>query len=213
MTLKLRAARKGDEAEFYRIKKNLPMPSAAIETARGGFLLGTNVETYRFFIENAFVNVLEKAGEIVGFAVVLPDALLRISDLWMRKNEIDWADGEPTDLIEKQLCYFEQLAVLPDTKYRFYGVSLALATLRQAFETHEAMFATTVVKPVCNRASVPLLESVGGQRVGCVNEYYPEFGDLVSAIYLLKREGFTASLAKHPLKAKVFQQIGSLSEF
>ncbi len=120
MTTRLRRAQNGDEAAFYRVKKNLPMP-VSNETASGGFLLGTNVETYRFFIENAFVNVLETNGEIVGFAVVLPDGLLRNSDLWKRKDEIEWAAGEPGDLIEKKLCYFEQLAVLPGAANRLYA--------------------------------------------------------------------------------------------
>lgn len=87
MKLKMRQARAGDEAGFYRIKKNLPMPRAANETAQGGFLLGTDIETYRFFIENAFVNVLENENGIVGFAVVLPDDLLRSSDLWKKNGK------------------------------------------------------------------------------------------------------------------------------
>lgn len=212
MTIKLRPARKGDEADFYRIKKSLPMPLVN-ETARGGFLLGTNVETYRFFIENALVNVLEKEDKIVGFAVVLPDDLLRGSDLWKRKDEIEWEMDEPRDLIEKKLCYFEQLAVLPGVERRFYGVALALVTLREAFETHEAMFATIVLEPVFNRASIAFLESVGGKRVGATKEFYPEFGDLVSAIYSLERETFSEYLSKHPLKNKVLQQIETVGEF
>lgn len=127
--------------------------------------------------------------------------------------EKKWETGEPIGLIEKSLCYFEQLAVLPDAKFRFYALALALVTLRQAFETHKAMFATIVLEPVFNQASIPFLESVGARRVGRANEFYAEFGELVSAIYLLERETFAEHLAKHPLKNKVFRQIGSIGEF
>jgi ribosomal protein S18 acetylase RimI-like enzyme len=212
MTLKIRRARTGDEYGLHRIKRSLPMPRAAKETAEGGFLLGTTIETYRFFIENAFVDVLENENETVGFAVVLPDELLRISEIWQRKDEIKWESGKATRLLDKPLCYFEQLAVLPDKNYRFYGVALALAAARQAFQKHEAMFATTVVEPVCNRASIPFLESVGGMRVGIIDEFYPEFGNLVSAVHLLEREIFVANLAEHPLKTRIFQQIRNIDE-
>ena len=213
MSLKLRRARKGDEESFLRVKKRLPMPSSPQESARGGFLLGTNVETYRFYIENSYANVLENDGEIVGFAIILPDALLRRSDLWRRKNEIEWENGAPTDLLDKPLCYFEQLAVLPGAKNRFYGVSLAFATLRQAFEKHEAVFATLVVEPVFNPASIPFLESVGASRVAAVDEFLPEFGNLVSAVYSLEREVFAERIGRHRLAAKIIRQIETVGEF
>lgn len=89
MTLLLRRARKGDESALYRVKKGLPITLASGETTRVGFLLGSSVETYRFFIERALVDVFENKGEIVGFAVVLPDDLLRKSEIWQRKNEIE----------------------------------------------------------------------------------------------------------------------------
>lgn len=206
MTIRLRRAQSGDETGFCRVKKNLPMP-ASDAAPRGGFLLGTNAETYRFFIENAFAGVLENAGEIIGFAIVLPDRLLRSSDLWKRKDEIEWAAGAPGDLIAGKLCYFEQLAVLPGAENRFYAAALALATLRRAFETHEAMFGTIVLKPVYNRASIRFLESVGGEKVGEANEFYPEFGALTSAVYRLDRAVFNDYLTKHPLKNKVFRQM------
>lgn len=212
MTLKMRRARTGDEYGLHRIKRSLPMPRGADETAEGGFLLGTTIETYRFFIENALVNVLEKENETVGFTVVLPDELLRISEIWQRKDEIKWESGEATRLLDKPLCYFEQLAVLPDINYRFYGVALALSAAREAFQHHEVMFATTVVEPVCNRASIPFLESMGGICVGLIDEFYPEFGNLVSAVHLLERRIFIERLDRHPLKTKIVGQIRNIED-
>ncbi len=214
MSLKLRRARKGDETGLYRVKKNLPLPAAPVETqARGGFLLGSSVESYRFFIESALVNVLEDHREIVGFAIVLPDKLLRSSELWRRKESIEWENFSVSDLLEKPLCYFEQLAVLPGEKYRFYGSALTAITARQAFEAHHAIFATTVIEPICNRASVAFIENVGGRRVGSVDEFYAEIGALKSAVYLLEREVFARTYAAHALRSKINRQIECLGEF
>ncbi len=207
MSLKLRRAKLTDAEQFINVKKSLPMPSDLSETVRGGFLLGTNIETYRFFIENAFVNVLEDKGKIVGFAIILPGALLRNSEIWQRKSEIRWDNFEPNTFEDKAICYFEQLAVLPDRKFRFFGISLAYLTLLQAFTSHEAMFTTIVKEPVFNQAAIPFLENVSGKCVGEVNEVYPEVGNLVSKIYFVERQRFYQETQKHRLLQKVEQQI------
>lgn len=207
MSLKLRRAKLTDAEQFINVKKSLPMPSDLSEMVRGGFLLGTNIETYRFFIENAFVNVLEDKGKIVGFAIILPDALLRNSEIWQRKNEIRWDNFETVKFEDKAICYFEQLAVLPDRKYRFFGISLAYLTLSQAFANHEAMFTTIVKEPVFNQAAIPFLENVGGKCVGEVNEVYPKVGNLVSKVYFVEQEKFYQETQKHRLLQKVEQQI------
>lgn len=209
MSLILRQAKVIDAEQFLNVKNSLPMPSALSETARGGFLLGTNVETYQFYIENGYVNILEEKGEIVGFAIVLPDILLRNSELWQRKDEIIWDNFDAEQFEGKQICYFEQLAVLPKSKYRFWGVSLAYLTLSQAFESHQAMFTTIVKEPIFNQASIPFLENVGGKCVGEVNEVYPEVGKLISKIYFVERESFRKKTTKHRLIGKVKKQIAS----
>lgn len=183
------------------------MPSSPDGATRGGFLLGTNVETYLFYIENAFVNILENDGETIGFAIVFPDELLRQSELWQRKNEIVWENGFPIDLVDRRICYIEQVAVLPELKYRFYGAAVVLATMRQSFETHEAAFTTLVIKPVFNPAAIPFLENVGARKIGTVDEFLPEFGNLVLAVYALERKVFREQIKQHRLTAKLVRQI------
>lgn len=214
MSLILRPAKTGDETEFCRVKEQLPMPQAAQNTTtQGGFLLGTNAENYRFFIENAFTNVLEDQGKIVAFAIILPDALVRNSDLWQRKDEIAWQNFDAKKLAEAPLCYFEQLAVLPDSKYRFYGIALAFKTLETAFAAgHAAMFTATVKSPILNLAAVPYLENVGAQVVGTVNENIEGFGNLVSDVYFVERETFARTVAAHRLYRKLKQRLAALSE-
>ena len=210
MSLKLRRAHVSDAESFFRIKKNLPMPGESNETARGGFLLGTNIETYRFFIENAVVNVLEKDENIVGFAIILPDSLLRNSEIWQRKDQIRWENFAVEKFEDKPLCYFEQLAVLPNPEYRFFGVALAYLTLKEAFGHHQAMFATIVKEPIFNQASIPFLENIGGKYVGIVDEFLPEFGNLVSQVYFVDREAFNATVAEHRTIRKLEKQIKAI---
>lgn len=207
MSLKLRRAELIDAEQFTSIKKALPMPSDINETVRGGFLLGTNLETYRYFIENGYVNVLADNQKIAGFAIILPDILLRNSELWQKKNEIVWKDFDPQRVENKSVCYFEQLAVLPSSKYRFFGISLAYLTLSQAFATHEAIFTTVVKEPIFNQAAIPFIENVGGKCIGEVNEVYPEVGKLVSKVYFIERDVFQQETEKHRLIKKVRKQV------
>ena len=212
MNLKLRRARLSDAEGFFRVKKSLPMPLESHETARGGFLLGTNVETYRFFIENAIVNVLEKDEKIVGFAIILPDNLLRNSEIWQRKDQINWEDFTVEKFENKPVCYFEQLAILPNAEYRFFGVALAYLTLTQSFKYHEAMFATIVKEPIFNQASIAFLENIGGCCVGTVDEFLPEFGNLVSKVYFVDRKVFAEKTANHRIMKKIERQLRAINE-
>jgi hypothetical protein len=211
MNLKLRRARPSDAEGLFRVKKSLPMPTDSSETAHGGFLLGTNIETYRFFIENAYTNVLEKDEKIVGFAIILPDNLLRNSEIWQRKDQIDWENFAVEKFENKPVCYFEQLAILPNVSYRFFGVALAYLTLTQAFKHHEAMFATIVKEPIFNQASIAFLENIGGCCVGTVDEFLPEFGNLVSKVYFVDREVFAETTAKHRIIKKIERQIRAIT--
>ena len=211
MSLKLRRARVSDAESFFLVKKSLPMPLESNETAHGGFLLGTNIETYRFLIENAYTNLLEKDEKIVGFAIILPDVLLRNSEIWQRKDQIRWENFAVEKFENEQLCYFEQLAVLPNAEYRFFGVALAYLTLKQAFEHHESMFATIVKKPIFNQASISFLENIGGEYVGTVDEFLPEFGNLVSKVYFVDREIFNATTARHRIMKKLEKQIKAIN--
>ena len=110
--MKLRQATVADVASFIRIKNSLPMPSENKSTHTGGFLLGTTEAGYIFYIENGFCMVAESASEVVGFGIILPDQLIKVSEIWQKRNLAKWYI--PIELLEnKQLYYFEQLAFLP----------------------------------------------------------------------------------------------------
>jgi hypothetical protein len=49
---------------------------------------------------------------------------------------------------------------------------------------------------VLNLAAVPLLTRAGARQVGRIDEVYPDFGPLVSDVWLLDREDLDARLAR-----------------
>lgn len=214
MNLILRRAKTGDEIGLRAVKEDLPMPrNAQNATTRGGFLLGTTLENYHFLIENAFADVLEDDRKIVGFAIVLPDVLLRNSEMWRRKDEIEWRDFDSEEFADAPICYFEQLAILPAAKYRFYGIALAFLTLEKAFAAgHAAMFTTTVQRPIRNSAAVPFLNAIGAKIVGQVDETIDGFGNLVSDVYFVERETFAQNSAAHRLYGKVRRFLASSNQ-
>ncbi len=155
---------------------------------RGGFLLGSSPEQYAFFIRHASVFVLEDVAEnqIAGFAVTLPDEVLRATGLWARRRLIEWRAGAWDEIERGRVGYFEQLAVLPERRYKIYAPALALAALKALLDTgHEHLFATVVREPVHNRASLRMLEAIGAHRVGQIDESYEEAGQILSDVYYL----------------------------
>src|SRR6185436_8571307 len=129
-----------DVATLVAIKRQLmivpsPGPGTA-DLSRGGFLLGSSAEQYAYFIEQANVLLLEGDGRPLGFAVTFPDELLRKSDLWTRREHInfDAALGDSPDdaalmveILSGRIGYFEQLALLPIPSLRLYAPAFALA--------------------------------------------------------------------------------------
>ncbi len=169
------------------VKQRLAMPRDVSATSTGGFLLGSSRQWYDAFVEQAFFHVLEDRDQgIVGFAIALGDGLMRSGDIWTRRTEVKWTE-DIADAESGRVSYYEQLAILPDRRYRLYGPSLALAPYRDLVSTeHTHVFATVVRKPVHNRAAVPLLEGIGARRVGAIEEEYPEVGELASDVYMVR---------------------------
>jgi hypothetical protein len=187
----LRTATGDDAAALFRIKGRLGLR----QDGRGGFLLGTSERGYAALIEAAQVTVLCSDGQPVGFCVALPDAVLRASELWARRDQVDWGGFDPSAVEAAPVGYFDQLAVLPGHR-RAGAVALALRGAWGLFSTgHAHLLATTVVAPVRNTAAIPLLARVGARRVGSIAEVYPEIGPLVSDLHLLARSDFQAHLA------------------
>ena len=89
-----------------------------VDDERGGFILGSPRELYCTWVKTAVVKVLQagqananRLGEvseapgIVGYAICLPDAVVRQSELWQKKDHI--AFSIPIDSIVKEKnCLF-----------------------------------------------------------------------------------------------------------
>jgi hypothetical protein len=197
MNSKIRLAAVEDAAAFLAIKNELPITRTDGTTTRGGFLLGTDLQTYRQYIEQAYCLVAEVEGEVVGFGIVFGDSMLRNSDVWTRRREAKWfVDIEKYE--KKRLCYFEQLAFLPG--HRKLVIALAYNLVKWVFELgHEVMLTTTVREPIVNLAAVPFIHAVSGIHAGNIDETYPTVGHINSDIYLVESENFFKYTEKHRL--------------
>jgi ribosomal protein S18 acetylase RimI-like enzyme len=193
---RLRRATAADLEAIVAIKRSLPMPSGE-QTSTGGFLLGSEVEVYRELLEVARVWLLEVGGQPAGFSLTLDDAVLRASPLWARRALIDWEPGFDVEAaLGLRVGYFDQLAVLPAARHRYWGAGLALHALAEQFEEgrHDLVLTTTVIEPIVNRAALPYLARVGAQRVGRIEEHYPDAGRVVSAVWLIEAARYREQL-------------------
>lgn len=182
-TGRIRRAAQADADGILAVKHALALPPGTREAPRGGFLLGSSLEHYRALIGGADVWVLEDAdGCIAGFVVLLPDAVLRASELWAHRDAIRWHAPEGWTAPEERVCYLDQLAVLPHA--RVHAGALALTALGGAVDAgHEHLFATTVAHPIRNTAALPLLRALGAVHVGSLDEAYEGVGRIVSHLY------------------------------
>lgn len=188
----LRRATLEDLDAVLAIKRALPMPHAGherSETSSGGFLLGSDAQTYAELLAVARMWLLEIAGVAVGFSVTLDDPVLRASPVWARRPLIQWhADFDPDAALARRIGYFDQLAVLPRLRSRYWGAALALRALAELIEdeAHDLVLTTTVLEPIVNRAALPYLARVGARTVGRLAERYEGVGPIVSAIHAIE---------------------------
>jgi len=170
---------------MLEIKHTLRLDPA--RRAAGGFLLGASADAYAGYVRHAHVHLLEdEDGAVGGFAVALPDPVLRAGGVWARRREIAWEGGGWDALETARVGYFDQLAVRPRRRFRIYAAALAASALRALVEGgHEHVFATVVREPVRNLASLPLLAAAGARRIGHIDETYPEAGRILSDVYHL----------------------------
>lgn len=190
----IRKANIADAADFVRLKNRMPMPLGGEETATGGFILGTNEESYQFYIAHGMALVCEKEGEIVGFGIIFPDDMVKVSEVWHKRALATWFEEVLPELEISKVAYFEQLAFLPD--YRRYAVELTFQLMNGVFgEGHEVLLATTVRKPVLNMAAVPFIRAVGGRLVGNINEDYQGMGEINSDIYMVRKGEYLDKVA------------------
>ncbi len=197
--MKLRKARPEDATAMVAIKDQLPLTLSDGSTSTGGFLLGTDEATYREYINTSWCLVAEHEGRVIGFGIILPDAVLRASDIWLRRNEAAWQE-DIAAYERQQLCYFEQFAFLRG--HRRTAIALAYHLTMWACDAGcETLFTTTVRKPVLNLAAVPFVYAAGGHKAGCIDEIYPVVGQILSDIYVVPTAAFRANAAAHPLSS------------
>ena len=193
-----RAVRPGEPADLdglVALRAARAWRADAPAGARGGFLLGSDRETYRDHIAHERVMVTPAvAGGLDAFSVVLDDAAFRASELWERRRHAD----VPAELVARferaRLAYFDQLVARPGRAWA--GARLAFHHMVDAMRRHDALLATTVVEPVVNGAAVPFLREAGFEVVGFVEETYPRIGHLRSAVHLLTRDAFERRMAR-----------------
>lgn len=186
---RIRRATRSDAEAILAVKRALALPPDARQAPHGGFLLGASLQQYRLLIDVANVWVLHGTdGAVAGFAVLLPEPVLRASELWTRRQAIRWEVPAGWAAPEQRVCYFDQLATLPAARMR--APELALSALREAVRSgHEHLFATVVTHPLRNVASLALLRALGARRVGSVDEEYPEVGRIASDLYYAPIDG------------------------
>lgn len=197
MNTTLRKAVPGDEHAFVKIKQQLPLTMTDGTTSTGGFLLGTDEETYLEYINSCICLVAETAQEVVGFGIIFPDHVLRASDIWQRRHSAQWyVDLEKYE--SQQLGYFEQFAFLRGNKRS--AVLLAYNITRHAYLSGcETIFTTTVNKPILNLAAIPFIGAANGIKAGNIDEEYPLIGQINSDIYLVTAADFFCKAKAHPL--------------
>lgn len=192
----LRRARPADAHSFFHLKERLPIPADSSETSKGGFLLGTTVDQYTTYINDAHCIVAEDGGEVIGFGIIIPDEMLRKTDIWTKRHNVDW--NIPLETYERvRLSYFEQLAFLPNR--RRLAVQLAYNLVKEVFNNNtQALFTTTVNKPIKNLAAIPFIKAANGIHAGNIDEYYPVVGAINSDIYIIDRSSFEQALKTRP---------------
>lgn len=210
MTGLIRPAGAGDLPAIVAIKEALGFAPGS-RRPRGGFLLGCAPERYSALIGAQCVLALEQEGRVAGFAVALPDPLLRASELWARRALIRWreAEGEPPP--GEPIAYFDQLALAPWAS-RLGAAPLALASaLRLAEAGHNRLYATTLQAPIRNPAALPLLRGIGARVVGSVTEHYEGVGEVVSELHCAPLSTALPALRSLPLGARILATAETLA--
>ncbi|MFV8754480.1 hypothetical protein ACNOYE_28360 [Nannocystaceae bacterium ST9] len=196
---RLRRAGPSDLDALLAIKRALPMPSGVDRTRAGGFLIGADERGYALLLAVGQAWLLEVEGEPIGFALTLADPVLRASPIWARRSAIEWfADFDPEPWLNQRIGYFDQLALLPGYRERYWGSALALRALAELVveQDHALVLTTTVVEPIVNAAALPLLARVGAREVGRLAEHYPDIGSIVSALHAIEADRCTQLLAE-----------------
>ena len=185
-----------DAQYFVTIKNQLPLPFDNQSTQTGGFLLGTNIDTYKFYIKNGNCLTATTNNQIIGFGIVLPNRFVKNSDLWNKRKSVNWTI-DLMDLENSNISFIEQLAFLKG--HNRSSMLLAYHLAKSAFDNDtEFLLTTTVVKPIFNSAAIPYINVIGGIKIGNIDEVYPVAGAINSDIYLIRKATFFESVKNLP---------------
>jgi len=194
MSRKIRKSTIKDAKHFINIKERLPLGTENNHSEQGGFLLGTNIETYQFYINHGLCYTALVSNEIVGFGIILPNELVKQSELWEKRKTVEWSVNL-SKLENSNIAYLEQMAFLKG--YNKLILILSYNLLQAAFKNGaDYILTTTVKKPVLNLAAVPLIKAAGGKLIGNIDELYPKVGEINSDIYLMEKIKFYESIKK-----------------
>ncbi len=192
--MRVRRATLADIPAMLALKAELAVDRADAGGARAGFLLGSDAAGYAARILGASTFLVED-GALVGFAIALPDAAFRASDVWARRDAVVW-DEDPGALLDRPIAYVDQLAVRGGGPgARRWGAAVALRAALDALPPGGALVATTVEAPLLNLAAVPYLRRVGARRFGQIDEDYPGIGAIRSAVWAAPAEAVSARMA------------------
>jgi hypothetical protein len=183
-----------DVKDFVKLKNQLSLPTSVTTSTKGGFLLGTNESTYRFYINQGICFTARKEDNVIGFGIALSNDIVRKGELWQKRKEVDWTID--IKLLERSnVAYIEQLAFLAGNKK--LAIVLAYHLINKTFNAGaDYVLTTTVRKPILNLAAVPLIKAAGGSVIGNIDENYPGFDQINSDIYLIKKEDFYKNIEK-----------------
>ncbi|MAA79868.1 MAG: hypothetical protein CL916_11475 [Deltaproteobacteria bacterium] len=208
--MNIRPAQFSDIEDMLNVKRTLVFSESQGVSFRGGFLLGTDAQGYRIRIAQGLTWVIDDDG-VKGFSIMLPDQALRASDIWSRRNEVQWSI-DPNPVEQSKLGYYDQLAVIPGP-WRSLAPVIAIVSIMDFMrQKPDYVISSTVIKPVTNLAAVPYLQFLGGTQVGILDEVDPVVGQLVSDIWLAPRSTIEAFLNTPPSVAigKYVQQAKEL---
>lgn len=182
--MRLRRGTPHDIDAMLALKRSLTFDGSTA----GGFLLGTDADGYRQRLDDGRVWVLLDDDRLVGLAIVLADAAFRRSDVWERREHVQWTE-DVAPFLAQRLGYYDQLGVQRGP-YRRWGAALAFTAVADLMDHVDHLVTATVSKPVSNLAAVPYIERLGGRRVGHLDEVYDPFGPLVSDLWLVEKAAY-----------------------
>lgn len=197
--MNIRPAQVSDIDDMLKVKQRLVFKESNGVSTRGGFLLGTDADGYRFRIAQQCAWVIDDNG-VQGFSIILPDHALRASEIWSRRKEVQWTI-DPNSIEQSKLGYYDQLAVLPGTSRKYAPVIAIVSIMDFMRQQPDYILSSTVIKPVINLAAVPYLQFLRGERVGVLDEVDSVVGQLVSDIWLAPRHTIESFLASPPSEA------------